>query len=283
MNVGRRPQMNDALGALDSAIAQVNQLRAFLRKKSNPQVRSSEERSPIKALALAWFNNQGPTISTIAETSDLQELDDLYKGILAAADLSSLRSKYDSLLKEVKASLISVRSKSLSAGARNTAAGDRPPDFAPLISDPAMQTILNGRWSECVLSLQAGAPMAATVMMGGLLEALLLGRIHRESNKAPIFQAASAPSDKTGKTKPLNEWTLKNYIDVSHDLGWISVSAKDVGEVLRDYRNYIHPFKQLSHGINLTTEDASLFWEISKNISRQVIKSVPKQNRTVIR
>jgi hypothetical protein len=75
--------------------------------------------------------------------------------------------------------------------------------------------------------------------------------------------------------KPLNEWTLKNYIDVGHDLGWISVSAKDVGEVLRDYRNYIHPYKQLSHGINLTTEDASLFWEISKNISRQVIKSVP--------
>jgi hypothetical protein len=180
--------MNDALGALDSAIAQVNQLRAFLRKKSNPQVRSSEERSSIKAIALAWFNNHGLTISTIAETSDLQKLDDLYKGILAAADISSLRSKYDSLLKGVKTSLISVRSKSLSADARNTAAGDQPPDISPLILDPAMQLILNGRWSECVLSLQAGAPLAATVMMGGLLEALLLGRIHRESNKRPYFK-----------------------------------------------------------------------------------------------
>jgi hypothetical protein len=267
--------MNDALGALDSAISQAEKLRAFLRKKRNRQVRSTEERSLIKATALTWFSNQRPTISTIAQSSDLQEPDELYKSILAAADLASARSRYDSLLKSIKTSLISLRSHCLSAGTSSRTTGNQPPDFAPLISDLAMQAILNGRWGECVLALSAGAPLAATVMMGGLLEALLLGRIHRESNKSPVFQAANAPKDKNGKTRPLNEWTLKNYIDVGHDLGWVSVSAKDVGEVLRDYRNYIHPYKQLSHGVNLTTDDAALFWEISKSISRQVIKSVP--------
>ena len=266
--------MNDELGALDSAISQSEKLRAFLRKKRNRQVRSMEERSLIKATALTWFSNQRPTISTIAQSSDLREPDELYKSILAAADLASARSRYDSLLKGIKSSLISLRSHCLSAGTSSRATGNQPPDFAPLIPDLAMQAILNGRWGECVVALSAGAPLAATVMMGGLLEALLLGRIHRESNKSPVFQAANAPQDKNGKTRPLNEWTLKNYIDVGHDLGWISVSAKDVGEVLRDYRNYIHPYKQLSHGINLTTDDAALFWEISKSISRQVIKSV---------
>lgn len=266
--------MNDALEALDSAIAQADKLRAFLRKKSNRQVRSSEERSLVKATALTWFRNQRPTISLIAQPSDLQEPDDQYKAILAAADLASARSRYDSQLKGIKASLISLRSHCLSAGSSNPGTGNQPPDFAPLISDPAMQAILIGRWSECVVALSAGAPLAATVMMGGLLEALLLGRIHRESNKAPVFQSPNAPKDKHGKSKSLNEWTLKNYIDVVHDLGWISVSAKDVGEVLRDYRNYIHPHKQLSHGINLSTDDAALFWEITKSISHQVIKSV---------
>jgi hypothetical protein len=62
---------------------------------------------------------------------------------------------------------------------------------------------------------------------------------------------------------------------VAHELGWITVSAKDVGAVLRDYRNYIHPQKQLSHGVQLTPEDATLFWEISKSISRQIVRKAP--------
>jgi hypothetical protein len=111
-------------------------------------------------------------------------------------------------------------------------------------------------------------------MMGGLLKALLLARINRETDKKPIFTAKSAPRDRaTGKTKTLSEWMLKDYIDVVCDLGWITVSAKDVGAVLRDYRNYIHPQKQLSHGVHLQLDDAELFWEISKSISRQVIDS----------
>ena len=60
---------------------------------------------------------------------------------------------------------------------------------------------------------------------------------------------------------------------MAHEKGWITVAAKDVEEVLRDYRNYIHPFKQLSHKVQLTPEDAALLWEVSKVILRQVIKS----------
>jgi hypothetical protein len=136
-----------------------------------------------------------------------------------------------------------------------------------------MQEVLGSRWQECTKCLHAEAPLSATVMMGGLLEALLLGRINRETNKGPIFQAKTAPRAKGGQPKNLTDWTLKNYIDVAHEKGWITVAAKDVGEILRDYRNYIHPFKQLSHKIQLTPEDAALLWEVSKVILRQVIKS----------
>ena len=107
------------------------------------------------------------------------------------------------------------------------------------------------------------------------MEALLLARINRETNKSPLFKSAMSPKDKSGQPKPLREWTLKDYIEVVHGQGWISVSAKDVGEVLRDYRNYIHPFKQLSHGVQLKTADAALFWEITKSMSRQLIGSTP--------
>jgi hypothetical protein len=114
--------------------------------------------------------------------------------------------------------------------------------------------------------------MAATVMMGGLLEGLLLARVNKEPDPRPVFTAAGAPRDKMGKTLALKDWTLRNFIDVAHELKWITVSARDVGVVLRDYRNYIHPQKELSHGIILEAGDASVLWEVAKSISRQLLR-----------
>jgi hypothetical protein len=52
-----------------------------------------------------------------------------------------------------------------------------------------------------------------------------------------------------------------------------SLPSTDGRSVLRDYRNYVHPQKQLSHGVHLKSDDAKLFWEVSKSIARQVIDS----------
>ena len=99
----------------------------------------------------------------------------------------------------------------------------------------------------------------------------MYARITRQTNKAPIYTAAAAPKDKAGKTLHLKEWTLQNYIGVAHELKWITQTVKDIGDVLRDYRNYIHPHKQHSEKVFLTHDDAKILWEISKNIARQVL------------
>jgi hypothetical protein len=135
-----------------------------------------------------------------------------------------------------------------------------------------MRQVLARRWQECVTCLGAGAPLAATVMMGGLLESLFLARITREPNKQPIFTAKAAPKEpKTQQALSLREWTLGDYIAVAHELRWIPQSVKDVSEVVRDYRNYIHPQKELTHQITLTVGDARMFWEVSKAISSHLL------------
>ena len=98
--------------------------------------------------------------------------------------------------------------------------------------------------------------------------------MHHLQDKTPVFNAKHAPKAKDGKTLPLQEWTLRHYIDVAHDLGWISHSAKSVGEVLRDYRNYVHPYKELAHGVVLNEHDADMFWSVSRAMVRQVIASI---------
>jgi hypothetical protein len=192
---------------------------------------------------------------------------------MECSDRATSRSIYDGILKGLRANLIALRSEAV-VGPNATATSDDPPTFVPLVTDPKMQSILTDRWKECVSCLGNNAPLAAVVMMGGLLEALLLTRINREVDPAPVYKALAAPKDKAGKTQPLKEWTLKSYIEVAHELKWITVAARDVGAVLRDYRNYIHPFKQLSHGVNLTPDDSRLLWEIAKEVSKQVVKGV---------
>jgi hypothetical protein len=264
--------MNKAHAAIDKAIIDVERLRRTLKRTSTVQVRSVEEKSLIKATVLSWFNNHRPDVATILGNELLLKVDTRFKEILSASDRSSSRARYNDLIKLVKIELMNVRGDTLIPAFSSGPTSDDPPDFAPLISDHIMKGILERRWRECVKCLTADAPLAATVMMGGLLEGLLLSRINKETNKSLIFLNSKAPKDKaTGNTLPLKEWTLRNYIDVAHDLKWISHSAKDVGEVMRDYRNYIHPQKELSHGIQLENSDALLFWEISKNITRQLL------------
>ena len=111
--------------------------------------------------------------------------------------------------------------------------------------------------------------------MGGLLEALFVARANLLTNKAALFKAKSTPMDfKTKKPLALTEWTLRPYIDVAAELGWITSSGKDVAAILRDYRNYIHPEKERAHGVNLNEHDSSMFWDVTKSLARQLLASI---------
>jgi len=232
-----------------SALGDVDRLRGVLRKKRTPQVASRDECDLVKATALTWFNTHRQSFD--AATTEASAADDLYRKLLTAGDRQTSRKVYFALLKDLRELLIALKSAvvTLAAPAPST---DAPPDFRAL-ANPDMKSVLVERWNECARCVSAPAPMAATVMMGGLLETLLLARINLEANKAPVFTATTAPRDRGGKTLLLNEWSLKDYI----------------------FRNYIHPHKQLSHGVHLRDDDAALFWDVCKTITRQLLKNCP--------
>jgi len=262
--------MTESDEAIYQAITEAERIRSVTRKKQSLQVRGSE-RDIIRATALTWFHNHRKKLVLVISETELRSVDEMYQKIMDASHKDSLRSIYIGTLKKVGEKLVRLRSSNVVRLAAATTP-DNPPDFSKLISDQAMKAILERRWIECATCLSSGAPLAATVMVGGLLEGLLLARVNREPNKAPVFTAAAAPRDKLGKTLLLKEWTLQDYIGVAHELNWITVAAKDVGAVLRDYRNYIHPQKELSHGVSLTPGDAAILWEIGKCISRELLK-----------
>jgi hypothetical protein len=263
--------MADHHEVIDAAIAEIDRVRKLLSKINVRQIRNSEHRDVLKATALSWFRNHRGHLVHAIPSNVLAAIDGPYRSILDATERDSARGTYTTAVKEAKLALVKARTEVLVAVPvqRTTEA---TPDFSPLASDPEMQAILARRWEECARCLTASAPLAATVMMGGLLEALFVSRANKLSNKAILFSSTSAPIDpKTKKPLDLRQWTLAPYIDVGHDLKWISRSAKDIAVILRDYRNYVHPEKERSHGVVLSLDDATMFWEVTKTLSRELL------------
>lgn len=272
--------MSEALDHIEAAIGEVTSARAAVMRSRSKQVRAADERQRLKAVAFAWFQTHRPRILGV----DLSSVDESYKDILDSTAKLAARTTYADALKRAKAQLVSVRrgvasgvepSRSDGPEVQGAFRPEPPPAFASLAADAVMQAILVRRWDEVQRCVIGGANLAATVMMGGLLESLLLARINLSSDKKPIFTAKAAPVDKkSGAPLPLTAWKLAAMVEVAHEVGWITKSAKDVGNVLRDFRNYVHPHKEHADAIVITNEDARMFWEVSKSISRQVLGSV---------
>ena len=255
------------LEPVEQALKEVKRLRRTLAKGTNRQVRSAAERDNAKASAFAWFKSHKPALPQGTITDDV---DASYRTLLELADTNATRKRYLATLKALEKSLAAARTRFL-VRPPEPADQDEAPDFSRLIADPAMRSILVARWGETQRCVAGGAPLAATVMMGGILEGLLIARANRLTDKSPMFKTKSAPKGKDGKPKPLQEWMLRDYTEVAHELGWIRRSAKDIGIVVRDYRNYIHPAKQLSHGVQISEQDARLFWAVFAELSKQII------------
>jgi hypothetical protein len=261
--------------AVDEAIRECWRLRKYLRKNTAKQIWADAERRFLKAVAWAWFNNHRRAVRVAVEETALLKVDQAYQDLLTAGDRATTRARCLAALKRAGTLLVQLQSDEVlrlaSPPPPLAATSDESPTFAELIADPKMQAILKARWDECVRCVVGGAPLAATVMMGGILEGLLLAKINQLSDKSAVFKATRAPRGRGDVPLKLGEWTLKHYIDVAHELGWISQTTKDVGEVVRDYRNFIHPQKQYSHGVALGDSDARILWEVVKGVIRQLL------------
>jgi hypothetical protein len=85
------------------------------------------------------------------------------------------------------------------------------PDFVRIIGEPRLGAILSDRWEEAQKCMDAGAHLSGIVMMGSVLEGVLLAK--SETDLALVNQSAAAPKDKTGKPKPLHDWSLSALIE----------------------------------------------------------------------
>jgi RNA processing factor Prp31 len=264
--------MNAFIETIDKSAVEIEKLQKLFKKSSSRQVSSKDEKDVLKAVAITWFQTHRPIVLNSVSENLVKHIDNSFQELLSSADKSPLRQKCFSTFKQVKSDLIKLRTENIVAivaPVKKTV--DTVPNFSNLAADVDMQKILASRWDECNKCVENNAPLAAVVMMGGLLETLLLSKINSLTSPTPVYTAKLAPKNPQNKTLPLKEWGLRNYIEVAHELTWITQTEKDLGAVLMDYRNYIHPFKQKTYGVFLQPSDARILWELCKSISKQLL------------
>jgi hypothetical protein len=115
--------------------------------------------------------------------------------------------------------------------------------FPALTDDETIQNVLCARWEEAGKCLEAGAYLAAMVMIGSVMEGALLATAHRHI--AEVMQAASAPKDRSGRPRPLSDWKLDSLVQVSRELNWTPAIMAHFMDVIRTLRNLVHPWEQL--------------------------------------
>jgi hypothetical protein len=206
------------------------------------------------------------------EPAQLSVADEVFSRLLAMSERDSLRSLYNDKLKTLCKELIVLRDVALRAQAAPGPFSPTPPNFGKIVPDAALQAILERRWRETAMCLDATANLAAAIMLGGLLEALFLAKARSLPKAAPLYTAKAAPKDKKGNPKTnLRDWSLYDFIQVAHELGWIGAVSKAGGHLVRDFRNLVHPNEELERKIVLDEREALALVKVFQTVVDELL------------
>lgn len=133
-------------------------------------------------------------------------------------------------------------------------------DLSFLELDPQFENIINQRLNEIEKCLSNGASLSIIFLCGSTLEGLLIEKASKNIKEFNLSK--SAPKDKTGNVKQINDWTLSSLIDVAYELEHIELDIKKFSHSLRDFRNYIHPRVQAIQNFNPDKHTAEISWKV---------------------
>ncbi len=127
---------------------------------------------------------------------------------------------------------------------------------------PTLLPIIESRMFEIEKAFKAGAYLSVVFLAGSTLEGLFL---NIASQNPKTFNMSPVSPKKDGKVKNFDQWTLNNFIEVSHGIGLLEKDTYRFSKELRDFRNYIHPFQQMSEKFTPREQTAKICLQVLKS------------------
>ncbi len=213
-----------------------------------PQIGPRQVHSPeLNSLFLALADEIQPLIASDFPPDQRAEFAKLRKSLtweIPPADRGQLVKVTDQLIQHVQ------RMKQILMTFGSSGSQLATVDFS-FIGDTQLRQIVERDYQELRLKLFPGGAWKSTVILAGsILEAVLYDVLTFDTSVCASANGANrAPCKRINKPKkplPTDDWTLSELIDVAEEINKIPAQhANCIDEVLRGYRNFVHPRREV--------------------------------------
>jgi hypothetical protein len=118
-----------------------------------------------------------------------------------------------------------------------------------VVSDPELAATVQLRLDEARICYGHGAYTSAVIMLGSLLEGVLA-------------HAAEVRVASVRMPKPLQKMGLNDFVDFAYKNKWIEHDAKIASDLVRHYRNLVHPLAEKRNGHSPNRDTLDMCWPV---------------------
>lgn len=130
-------------------------------------------------------------------------------------------------------------------------------DLFVFVSNDEYKKLLARDFEELAACVNAGLNKSVLVLSGSILEAVLIEYFTSTSNNSI-------------EGKRILDLTLNKLIEKAESEGLISKKAKELSSIVRDYRNYIHPAKEIRNTDSIDDESSVIAFSLLKMILKEI-------------
>jgi hypothetical protein len=134
--------------------------------------------------------------------------------------------------------------------------------------DAGITEFLQARIDEAQATPRETVALGTIFLLGSTLEGVLLA-VGLQHQKA-FMSSPAAPKDRTGTTLKVQDWKLSALIDVAKSVGLLDLDVAKFSHVLRDFRNYIHPYEQMAHNFRPDQHTVEICWQVFRAAYSQI-------------
>lgn len=138
------------------------------------------------------------------------------------------------------------------------------------IKDKDLQEILLRDLRECVICISTKQNKAATIMCGSIIEALLLAKILEiEIIK---YDISDIKSNKNSINYAVTDMGLNELLYVAEKENLICECNYHLSHYARDFRNVVHPSKEIRSKQTISHQNVLMMWEVLKRLIFELLK-----------
>ncbi len=212
---------------------------------------TSESRTLLNLLEWSGLRGSGDSSQEGWTTTISTDIERLVKGE------SAQRFLRDRVVKDYRLGLPISESARWANFTGLGAAALEPEEFS-FLKDPKLRVHIEADWSEVWRVRQAKAWKSCLFLCGSILEGMLLDVLTVRANDAEAAYKRLRPTP----APALERWDLNDLVSVAEDLGVLSRGLLHLSHALREYRNLIHPGRQLRDKTEVTEEEAEIAFNV---------------------